>query len=60
VSKIEEYCFACTEPIFVGEKLFWVVPRGGEWEEPHHEECTPTDFLVEENDVFPFNEQVNK
>lgn len=59
--RIIEYCYGCTEPIFFGEVVRWAVPHSsGEWEEPHHEECAPTSFLVEENDVFPFNEQINQ
>ena len=58
MARILEFCWACTEPIFEGELLEWAIPRGLEHEEPFHGECRPTDFFIEEDDVFPLDEHL--
>ncbi len=45
-------CYACAEPVFHDELHGQVIPYGSEFEELFHEECMPTQFFVEEEDVY--------
>jgi hypothetical protein len=48
---IKEVCYACAEPILWYEELVWAFASHGH-EEPFHEECTPSTFFVEQEDIY--------
>lgn len=45
-------CYGCNETVFPDELHGHVIPYGSEWEELFHEECMPSQFFVEEEDVY--------
>lgn len=53
--KIIDSCFGCDEPVFEDEAHGYAIPRGAEWEELFHEECLPSGFLIQQDDVYGFN-----
>lgn len=52
---IIDNCYACCEPVFDVDEHTYKIPHGGDWDELFHSECAPSQFFVEEEDVYGFD-----